>query len=68
MTIDRMLPDMDGMAMTHSGNMASIRILSAKNRMNEGNKKLAASSATNMAATAHVKAATAASMLAASAN
>lgn len=51
-----MSSDMGGMAMAHSGNMVSTRILAAKNRMNEGNKKLSASSGVNMAATAHVKA------------
>lgn len=51
-----MSSDMDGSAMAHSGNMVSIRILAAKDRMNAANRKLSSSSGANTAGTAHVKA------------
>lgn len=51
-----MSSDMDGAAVTHSGNMVSVRVLAAKERMHEGNQKPSASSGANTAATARVKA------------
>lgn len=52
-----MSSDMEGMAgMTHSGDMVSVRVLAATNRLAAGRRKLSASSAAHMAATAHVTA------------
>ena len=51
-----MSSDAGSMGMAHSGNMVSIRITAAKDRMNAGTRKLSSSSGANAAATAHVKA------------
>lgn len=51
-----MSSDLDAAAMAHSGNMVSIRVLAAKQRIHDGNQKPSSSSGANMAATAHVKA------------
>lgn len=48
--------DDDGMNMSHSGDMVSIRVQAETNRLSGGKKKLAHSSGANIPATAHVKA------------
>jgi len=51
-----MSSDMDGMAMAHSGDTVSIRVLAATNRLSGGSKKLPSSSGANMSAIGHVTA------------
>jgi plastocyanin len=51
-----MSSDMDGMAMAHSGNMVTVRVLAATNRLAAANKKLSPSSGANMSTIGHVTA------------
>src|SRR6185437_2917041 len=51
-----MSSDADGMGMAHSGDMVTVRVLAANNRLAAANKKLSTSSGANMSATGHVTA------------
>lgn len=51
-----MSSDADGMGMAHSGDIVTIRVLAANNRLASTNKKLSASSGANLPATGHVTA------------
>jgi len=51
-----MSSDMDGMAMSHSGDKVSVRVLAATNRLADVSKKLTTSSGVNTSAVSHVTA------------